>query len=119
MKNLQQLTNKSDSATLVRNGLAHEDSVSSRQIRECISLLTRALGETWKSASREAAAGMVLLTLAQNTVLNQYLNSNGWKLVVRFITANPEIARNISPRTIGEILSYQDAAGAPDPVNCC
>jgi hypothetical protein len=118
MKPLQRLTSKSGSATLVRNGLAREESVSYRQIRGCISRLAGNLGATWKSASNEAAAGMVLLMLARNVDLGQYLNSNGWKLVVSFVTANPEIARNLSPRTIGEIFCYQIAARSPKPANC-
>ena len=107
MNSVETNSHKPDSATLVINGLARRDSTSHKQVREHMLRLARGLGEIWKSASREAAAGMVLLALAQNRDLRQYLNNHGWNLVIDFVTANPEIAKHISPRTIGEILSYE------------
>jgi hypothetical protein len=104
---------------MARKGLAQKESVSLGQIRESISLLARALGETWTSTSREAAAGMLLVVMAKNTDLRQYLNGNGWRLVARFVTANPEIASNISPRTMGEIFAYQTASRVPTAADRC
>ena len=113
MKLFDRFTKKSDATMLVKKGLAHEESVSIKQIRDCIFLLANGLGDTWKAASKEVAAGMVLIALAKNAELKQCLNTNGWKLVVSFVTANPEIACNISPRTMGEIFSYQAERHAP------
>lgn len=107
MKFLVNLRKNSVAADLVKQGLANAQSVSTRRIRDCILLLANGLGETWKSASKEAAAGMALVALAKNAELGSFLNSRGWKLVISFITANPEIARNISPRTLGEIFAHQ------------
>ncbi len=101
---------KTTAATLVKQGLANDVTASSKQIKDCIVLLANGLGETWKSASKEAAAGMVLVALAKNDALKNYLNHNGWNLVLTFVHANPKIAKAISPRTMGEIFSYQALA---------
>jgi len=76
-------------------------------------LLANGLGETWKTASKESAAGMVLVVLAKNIELKNYLNSNGWKLVMSFVRTNPKIARDISPQTLGQIFAYQATAHEP------
>jgi hypothetical protein len=81
-------------------------------------LIRGSLGETWKSASKEAAAGMVLVALAKNAELKHFLNSNGWKLVVCFVRSNPYIAKDLSPRTMGEIFAYQQAVRAPMLATC-
>ena len=101
---------KTTAAMLVKEGLADEATASSKQIKDCIVLLANGLGETWKTASKEAAAGMVLVALAKNDALKNYLNNNGWNLVLTFVHANPKIAKAISPRTMGEIFSYQASA---------
>ncbi len=101
---------KTTAATLVRQGLANGATASSKQIKDCIVLLANGLGENWKSASKEAAAGMVLVVLAKNDALKNCLNNNGWNLVLNFVYSNPKIAKAISPRTMGEIFSYQASA---------
>jgi hypothetical protein len=101
---------KTTAATLVQQGLANQATASSKQIKDCIVLLANGLGESWKSASKEAAAGMVLVALAKNDALKNYLNNNGWNLVLNFVHSNPKIAKAISPRTMGEIFSYQASA---------
>ena len=113
MKFFNRINKKTNAARLVKRGLANEDTASFKQIMDCIYLLANGLGETWKSASKEAAAGMVLVALAKNIELRNYLNSNGWQLVLSFIRANPKIAKNISPRTMGEIFAYQATAQRP------
>ena len=80
--------------------------------------LANGLGETWRSASKEAAAGVVLIALAKNAELKNFLNSNGWKLVVSFVRSNPYIAKNLSPRTMDEIFTYQQAIRAPMLATC-
>ena len=104
---------KTHAAALVKRGLANEKLANCKQIMDCILFLANGLGETWKSASKEAAAGMVLVVLAKNAELKNFLNSNGWNLVVSFVRANPHIAKDLSPRTMGEIFSYQQAIRAP------
>lgn len=118
MKFFGNINKKADAATLVKQGLANEETANFKQIMDCIFLLANGLGETWKSASKEAAAGMVLIALAKNAELKSYLNSNGWKLVVSFVRSNPNIAKNLSPRIMSEIFSYQQAAGTPMLAAC-
>jgi hypothetical protein len=113
MKFFNNINKKSNAALLVKHGLANEDTASFKQIRDCIYLLANGLGETWKMASKEAAAGMVLVALAKNIELSNYLNNTGWKLVLSFVYANPTIAKDISPRTMGEIFAYQATAQEP------
>jgi hypothetical protein len=110
MKFFDRFNKRSNAAMLVKQGLANEESVTIQQIRDCIFLLANATGETWKTASKEAAAGKALIVLAKNAELKNCLNRKGWKLVVSFITTNPEIARDISPRTMGQIFSYQQSS---------
>ena len=104
---------KSSAAVLARQGMVNAESVSINQVSDCIFLLKNATGEAWKKANREAVAGMALVVLAKNVELGNYLNATGWKLVVSFVKSNPDIARSISPRTMGEILSYQVAIREP------
>lgn len=104
---------KSRVVGLVQQGLANAEAVTVTQIRDCIFLLGNALGESWKTASKEAAAGMALVALARGAQLHQYLNRDGWKLVLSFVTANPEIACNLSPRTVGEIFCYRQQLSEP------
>ena len=118
MKIFDRINKKSNAARLVKGGLANENTASFKQIMDCIYLLANGLGETWKSASKEAAAGMVLIALAKNAELKSYLNNNGWKLVVSFVRSNPNIAKALSPRTMSEIFSYQQTARLPMPAVC-
>ena len=110
MKLFNNFYKKTTAASLVKNGLANEQTASSKQIKDCIVLLANGLGETWKSASKEAAAGMVLVALAKNVGLQNYLNIDGWNRVLSFVHSNPKIAKAISPRTMGEIFSYQSSS---------
>jgi len=104
---------KSSAARLARQGMVNAESVSINQVLDCIFLLKDATGEAWKKANREAVAGMVLVVLAKNVELGNYLNATGWNLVLSFVKSNPDMARSISPRTMGEILSYQVATREP------
>ena len=113
MKFLDRFNKKSKVAALVQTGIANTESVSVQQVRDCVFLLRNALGETWKLASSEAAAGMALLTMARDIRLHRYLNRRGWTLVLSFVNTNPEMASRLSPRTIGEIFRYREALPAP------
>lgn len=100
--------NKKDATTeLVKRGLANQDAVSSKEIRGIIYLLESALGDTWKNATSQAAAGMVLMSLAKNRALSQVLNSCGWKLVLGLVQSTPRIERDISSGKRAEIHHYQ------------
>ena len=113
MKFSENINKKNSATTLVREGMVNQESVTIKEITDCSFLLANNTGEAWKSASKEAAAGMVLIVLAKNYELKNYLNASGWKLVLSFVKSSPDIAKNLSPRTIGEIFSYQLAAGEP------
>jgi len=113
-----QINRESNAVALVKRGLVNERMANHRQIMDCICFLANALSETWKSASKEAAAGMVLIALARNTELKRLLNNSGWKLVVSFVRSNPYIAKDLSPRTMGEILAYQKTVRAPMLITC-
>jgi len=94
-------------AALVKQGLVNEDAITMKEIMDCIFLVADVTRETWKYVSKEAAAGMVLVTLLKDTMLKNYLNAAGWDLVLTFIKSNPKIAKDISQRTWAEINSYQ------------
>jgi len=112
--NIFKYMNKKDStATLVRQGMVNNESASIKEIADCIFLMANATGDAWKSASKEATAGMVLIVLAKNVELKNYLNATGWKLVLNFVKSSPTIARDLSPRTMGEIFSYQLTSKEP------
>ena len=118
MKFFGKINKNPDAAALVKRGLANETMANRKQIMACIFFLANDLGETWKSVSKEAAAGMVLVALAKNAELKHFLNSNGWKLVVSFVRSNPYIAKDLSLRTMGEIFAYQQAERAPMLATC-
>ena len=113
MNFLKDINKKSSAAKLARQGMVNADSVSINQILDCVFLLKNATGEAWKRTNRETVAGMVLVVLAKNVELKNYLNATGWKLVLSFVKSSPDIARSISPRAMGEILSYQVATREP------
>jgi len=113
MKFFKNFNKKSSATTLVREGMVNQESVTIKEITDCVFLLAHNTGEAWKSASKEAAAGMVLIVLAKNFELKNYLNATGWNLVLSFVKSSPDIARGLSPRTIDEIFSYQLAAREP------
>ena len=97
----------SAAADLVRLGLANREAVNGKQIRDCIYLLENALGETWKKANKQAAAGLVLIALAKNKALDQFLNGCGWNLVMSLVQTNPAITRDMSSGKRAEIDSYR------------
>ena len=94
-------------AELARHGLANREMFSRKEIRDCIFILANAMGDSWKNASKEAAAGMVLIALAKNKALKSLLNSCGWSLVLSLVKSNPGIKRDISALTRAEIDFYQ------------
>ena len=115
MKFFRNFNKKDSAATLAREGIADRQAVSGKEIADCVFLLAEATGDTWINVSKEAAAGMTLIVLARNVNLRSYLNARGWKLVLNFVTSSPEIARSLSPRTLGEIFSYQSARKSMQP----
>lgn len=107
LKNL----NKSDNtARLVENGLVNEEAVTRKEILDCVFLVADVMREKWRSMTRETAAGIVLVVLAKNSTLKDYINASGWVLVSNLIKANPEFAKDMAPGTLAEINSYQTAA---------
>ena len=96
-------------ATLVKQGLANEDTITMKEIMDCIFLVADVMRETWKSVSKEAAAGMVLMVLSKNAMLKKWGYAAGWEVVLIFFKSNPNIAKDISPITLAEINSYQAA----------
>ena len=58
-----QINRESNAVALVKRGLVNERMANHRQIIDCICFLANALSETWKSASKEAAAGLALIAL--------------------------------------------------------
>ena len=103
--------NKSDStAMLVENGLVSEQAISREEILDCVFIVADVMRETWQTMTRETAAGMVLVVLAKNAKLKDYINAIGWGLVLNLIKTNPEIADDIAPETLADINLYQAAA---------
>ena len=103
--------NKSDStAMLVENGLVSEQTMTRKEILDCVFLVADVMRETWQTMTRETAAGMVLVVLAKNARLKDYINAAGWDLVLTLIKTNPELADDIAPGTLAEINLYQAAA---------
>ena len=103
--------NKSDStAILVENGLVSEQAMTRKEILDCVFIVADVMRETWQTMTRETAAGMVLVVLAKNARLKDYVNTIGWDLVLNLIKTNPEIADDIAPGTLAEINMYQAAA---------
>ncbi len=95
---------------LVENGLVSEQAITREEILDCVFLVADVMRETWQTMTREIAAGMVLVVLAKNVKLRDYINADGWDLVLNLIKTNPELASNIAPETLAEINLYQAAA---------
>ena len=103
--------NKSHStAMLVENGLVSEQAITREEILDCVFIVADVMGETWKTMTRETAAGLVLVVLAKNAKLKDYINAIGWGLVLNLIKTNPELAIDMAPETLAEINLYQAAA---------
>ena len=109
MKFFRNVNKKSEAATLASLGLRNREMYSYKEIRDCIFILANGMGETWKNASNEAAAGLVLMALAKNRALESLLNSRGWSLVLSLVKSNPAIRREISAMMRAEIDSHQAA----------
>jgi hypothetical protein len=107
MNYFNNLNKKARVAELVKRGLENRDAVSGKEIRDCIYLLENAMGDTWKSTSKHAAAGMVLMALAKNSSLARFLNSCGWFLVLNLVQSTPRITRDLPSGKRAEIHSYQ------------
>ena len=107
MKFFKNINKKDSATTLVREGMVNKESFSIKEITDCIFLMANATGDYWKTASKEAAAGMVLIVLAKNSELKNYLNATGWNLVLNFVESHPIVAKDLSPKITGEIFSYQ------------
>ena len=102
---------KSDStAMLVENGLVCEQAITEKEILDCVFIVADVMRETWQTMTRETAAGMVLVVLAKNARLKDYINAAGWDLVLNLIKTNPELADDIASETLAEINLYQAAA---------
>ncbi len=110
MNFFKNINKRSTTATLVKNGLVNTEIKSSEEILDCIFIVADVMGDTWKTASKEIAAGIVLVVLAKNAMLKDYVNAAGWDLVLNLIKTNPEFAKDIAPGTLAEINMYQAAA---------
>lgn len=109
MNYFNNINKKGATTVLVKRGLADQDAVSGKEIRDCIYLLECALGDTWKETSRQAAAGMVLMSLAKDKALSQILNACGWNLVMALVQSVPRITREISSHKRAEIDDYRSS----------
>ena len=107
MKLLEKMFKGQAAAALVKRGLCDGCQMTRKAIMDSLQLLAGALGDSWQRVSREAAAGMVLVSLAKNASLASYLNATGWQLVMAFIGDHPDLARNLSPRALAEIGTYR------------
>lgn len=109
MKYLHRIFKRHATAALVKRALREDRDVSFKTIMACLHLLAGALGESWHRVSREAAAGMVLVMLAKEAALGDYVNEFGWELVLTFVGEHADIVRYVSPRARTDIDAYQTA----------
>ena len=107
MNFFKNLNKSATTARLVENGLVNGEAVTRKEILDCEFLVADVMREKWKSMTRETAAGMVLVVLAKNARLKDYINATGWALVSNLIKTKPEIAKDIAAGTLMEINSYQ------------
>jgi len=110
MNFLKNINKAASTARLVENGLVNEATVTRQEILDCEFLVADVMREKWKTMTKESAAGIVLVVLAKNALLKDYINAAGWKLVSNLIKTNPEVAKDIAPGTLVEISLYQAAA---------
>jgi hypothetical protein len=112
--NIFKSMNKRDTtASLVENGLNNEKVVTRKEIQDCAFIVADVMSEIWKTASKETAAGIVLVVLAKNAMLKNTINATGWNLVSNLFKTNPEIAADISSGTLAEINRYQVSGFEP------
>jgi len=107
MNFLNNINKSASTAKLVENGLVNEEVVSRKEILDCVFLVADVMREKWKTMTRETTAGIVLVVLAKNAMLKDYINATGWALVSNLIKTNPEFAKDIAAGTLAEINSYR------------
>jgi len=113
MKLIRNLFKKRAAAALVKQGLRDDCQLPGKTIMDSLQLFAGALGDSWQRVSREAAAGMVLIALAKNSSLANYVNACGWQLVLAFVADQPDLVRFISPRAMADIGAYRAADAEP------
>ena len=96
-------------AALVRQALRKELKPGRKAIMDCQALLTDALGPSWQATSREAAAGLILVRLAKDAALEDYLNDFGWDLVLTAVGDHSRLVTQVSPRAMADIHAWQSA----------
>ena len=106
------LNKSATTARLVENGLVNKEVATKKEILNCVFLVADIMREKWKTMTKESAAGIVLVVLAKNVLLKDYINATGWALVSNLITTNPEIVTDIAAGALTEINSYQVAGFA-------
>jgi hypothetical protein len=112
MNFLNRISKSASTAKLVEDGLVNNEIATRKEILDCVFLVADVMREKWKSMTRETAAGVVLIVLAKNAMLKDYINVTGWALVSDLIKKNPEFAKDMAAGTITEIKSYQAAGFA-------
>jgi len=100
-------------ASLVENGLSNVHARTRKEVMDCIFILADVMREAWRTMTIETAAGLVLVVLAKNAMLKNYLNAVGWDLVLDLVKANPDFAEDIATGTLAEINLYQAASLEP------
>jgi hypothetical protein len=113
MNFFRSMNKKATTASLVENGLNNEKAVTRKEIQDCVFIVADVMSEIWKTASKETAAGIVLVVLAKNAMLKNTINATGWNLVSNLFKTNPEIAADISSGTLAEINRYQASGFEP------
>ena len=112
MNFLYNINKSASTAKLVEDGLVNNDVATRKEIRDCVYLVADVMREKWKTMTRETAAGIVLVVLAKNAMLKDYINATGWALVSNLIKTNPEFTKDIAAGTLTEINSHQAAGFA-------
>jgi hypothetical protein len=109
MQFLSRFLKRQINAALVRRALNKHRKVSRKAILEAQVLLEEALGRDWQRTSREAAAGLVLIRLAKDAALEDYLNDLGWDLVLTAVGDHSRLVTQISLRAMADIHAWQSA----------
>jgi hypothetical protein len=109
----KRMNKKATTASLVENGLNDEKAITRKEIQDCVFIVADVMSEIWKTASKETAAGIVLVVLAKNSMLKDTINATGWNLVSNLFKTNPEFAADISSGTLAEINRYQASGFEP------
>ena len=107
MKFLSRIFRRQAIAIMVREALRAQSGVTRRAIMQCHDLLSDALGQSWQRASREAAAGMVLVRLARDSELDDFVNERGWEMVLTSVGDHSRTIMDISPRAMSDLRAWQ------------